>query len=149
MLVHVNHVAGDDRFGVFVVPIPGGLEGYCCPISYWGVSATSEQEEAAWTFINWFFSNTDVYGSVLQADGLNSVTKEAVTYELGPVATKMVENLNGLTLYPEIQSLSGDEVIDAQIVNETCKAMQLIFTGMDCEEAMQTVQDLQDMLNNN
>ena len=52
-----------------------------------------------------------------------------------------------MTLYPEIQSLSGDEIIDAQIVNETCKAMQLIFTGTDVTEAMQTVQDLQDMIN--
>ena len=141
--------AGDDRFGVFVLPIPGGLEGYCCPISYWGVSATSQNEEAAWTFINWFFSTQDVYASVLQADGLNSVTKEAVTYELGPVATKMVQNLEGLTLYPEIQSMSGDEVVDAQITNETCKAMQLIFTGTDVATAMQSVQDLQDMINMN
>ena len=139
--------AGDDRFGVFVLPIPGGLEGYCCPISYWGVSATSEQPEAAWSFINWFFSTPEAYSSVLKADGLNSVTKNAVTYELGPVATKMVQNLDGMTLYPEIQSLSGDEIIDAQIVNETCKAMQLIFTGTDVTEAMQTVQDLQDMIN--
>ena len=59
----------------------------------------------------------------------------------------MVQNLDGMTLYPEIQSLSGDEIIDAQIVNETCKAMQLIFTGTDVTEAMQTVQDLQDMIN--
>ena len=42
---------------------------------------------------------------------------------------------------------TGGEIIDAQIVNETCKAMQLIFTGTDVTEAMQTVQDLQDMIN--
>ncbi len=139
--------AGDDRFGVFVVPNPDGLNTYCAPMVYWGVSAESKQQEAAWTFLNWFFTTPEIYGKVLQADGLNSTTKEPVTYELGPVATKMVSNLDGMVLVPELQSMAGDQVLDAQITNETCKAMQLIFTGMDVTEAMQTVQDLQDMIN--
>ena len=137
--------AGDDRFGVFIVPNKHGIEGYCCPVSYWGVSAQSKNEEAAWTFVRWFFSTPEAYCTLLQADGLNSTTKQAVTYEQGPVMTKFVQNLEGKTLYPEIVKVVGDNMLPGGVENATCTAMQLIFTGMDVEEALQTVQDAQDM----
>lgn len=137
--------AGDDRFGVFMVPDKEGINGYCCPVSYWGVSSQSENEEAAWTFIRWLFSTPDAYRVLLQADGLNSTTKEAVTYPQGPVMTKFVQNLEGKTLYPEIVKVVGDNILPAGVEGATCTAMQLIFTGTPVEEALQTVQDAQDM----
>lgn len=137
--------AGDDRFGVFIVPDKQGINGYCCPISYWGVSSQSENEEAAWTFVRWLFSTPEAYCTLLQADGLNSTTKEAVTYEQGPVMTKFVQNLEGKVLYPEIVKVVGDNMLPAGVESATCTAMQLIFTGVDVEEALQTVQDAQEM----
>jgi len=140
--------AGNENFGVFVIPSPDGADGYCCPVSYWGVSAKSQQEEAAWTFIKWFFTNKEAYGLLLKADGLNSTTKDPVTYEQGPVMTKFVKNLEGLELYPEIVKAVGDNSLPGGIENALCKAMQMIFTGMDITEAMQSVQNEQEMAMN-
>lgn len=137
--------ANDDRFGVFMVPDKEGINGYCCPISYWGVYAQTKNEDAAWTFIHWLFSTPEAYCTLLQADGLNSTTKEAVTYEQGPVMTKFVQNLEGKTLYPELVKVVGDNILPSGVEGATCTAMQLIFTGTPVEEALQLVQDAQDM----
>ncbi len=138
--------AGNTDFGVFVVPQPSGAQTYCAANSYWGVHSGSKNLEAAWQFIRWFFSTPEVYGKVLAADGLYSTTKEPVSYEQGALMTKFVENLEDMTLVPEIIKVTGDYAVHSATEGELNKSLQNIFIGKDAATEMAAFQDLYDMM---
>lgn len=124
--------AGNKDFGVFAMPSPYGYEQYCAPVSYYAVYAGSENKDAAWAFIRYFLGgNTQAYRNYLKADGLNSTTKEAVTYEQGPLKEKFVNNWADWEMVPELEKQVGDFALSNDIVNVYLKGMQNIFNGAD------------------
>ena len=86
-----------DEFGVFALPTMDGSKITVSDASYWEVLKNSlKNKDAAFEFIKYVFGeNTEPYKAYLQSDGLYSTTKEEVTYEQGPVTTKMLQNVEG------------------------------------------------------
>ena len=128
-----------DDFGTFMMPTPSGAKTYCTMPQYWGVSETCENKEAAFKFCEYVLGgNPDIYRYYLQADGTFSVTKESVTYEMGPVQTEFVNNLEGYTLVPEAMKVVGDNAFPTGFEDYTLKSLQNIFTGADVEQELST-----------
>lgn len=128
-----------DDFGTFMMPTPSGAKTYCTMPQYWGVSETCENKEAAFKFCEYVLGgNPDIYRYYLQADGTFSVTKEPVTYEMGPVQTEFVNNLEGYTLVPEAMKVVGDNAFPTGFEDYTLKSLQNIFTGADVEQELST-----------
>lgn len=128
-----------DDFGTFMMPAPSGAKTYCTMPQYWGVSETCENKEAAFKFCEYVLGgNPDIYRYYLQADGTFSVTKEPVTYEMGPVQTEFVNNLEGYTLVPEAMKVVGDNAFPTGFEDYTLKSLQNIFTGADVEQELST-----------
>lgn len=128
-----------DDFGTFMMPTPSGAKTYCTMPQYWGVSETCENKEAAFKFCEYVLGgNPDIYRYYLQADGTFSVTKEPVTYEMGPVQTEFVNNLEGYTLVPEAMKVVGDNAFPTGFEDFTLKSLQNIFTGADVEQELST-----------
>lgn len=128
-----------EDFGTFMMPTPSGAKTYCTMPQYWGVSETCENKEAAFKFCEYVLGgNPDVYRDYLQADGTFSVTKEPVTYEMGPVQTEFVNNLKGYTLVPEAMKVVGDNAFPTGFEDFTLKSLQNIFTGADVEQELST-----------
>lgn len=128
-----------DDFGTFMMPTPSGAKTYCTMPQYWGVSETCENKEAAFKFCEYVLGgNPDIYRYYLQADGTFSVTKDPVTYEMGPVQTEFVNNLEGYTLVPEAMKVVGDNAFPTGFEDYTLKSLQNIFTGADVEQELST-----------
>ena len=128
-----------DDFGTFMMPAPSGAKTYCTMPQYWGVSETCENKEAAFKFCEYVLGgNPDIYRYYLQADGTFSVTKDPVTYEMGPVQTEFVNNLEGYTLVPEAMKVVGDNAFPTGFEDYTLKSLQNIFTGADVEQELST-----------
>lgn len=128
-----------DDFGTFMMPTPSGAKTYCTMPQYWGVSETCENKEAAFKFCEYVLGgNSDIYRYYLQADGTFSVTKDPVTYEMGPVQTEFVNNLEGYTLVPEAMKVVGDNAFPTGFEDYTLKSLQNIFTGADVEQELST-----------
>ena len=128
-----------DDFGTFMMPTPSGAKTYCTMPQYWGVSETCENKEAAFKFCEYVLGgNPEIYKYYLQADGTFSVTKDPVTYEMGPVQTEFIENLEGYTLVPEAMKVVGDNAFPTGFEDFTLKSLQNIFTGADVEEELST-----------
>jgi ABC-type glycerol-3-phosphate transport system substrate-binding protein len=124
--------AKNTNFGVFAVPNPDGVNTYCTAISYWGVSASCQNKEAAFTFVKYVLGgNPDVYRGYLSADGLSSTTKTPVTYEQGLLMNKFVSNWSDFTLVPEITKVCGDYALPSGMENYINKSLQNIFSGSD------------------
>ncbi len=126
-----------DDLGVFVVPAPSGAKSYCTMPQYWGVSETCEHKEEAFKFCEYVLGgNEDIYRYYLQADGTYSVTKEPVTYEMGPIQTEFVENYNDCELVPEIMKVVGDITMPSGFEDFTCKSLQNVFTGASIDDEL-------------
>lgn len=132
--------AGNEGFGVFCLPSPDGLTTYCTDVGYWGVTEQSKNKEAAFQFIEYYFSHPEVNQILLEADGWSSTTKEPVTYEQGPLMTKFVENLSDWTLVPEIVKVTGDYAIPAGFQDEVDKMLQNVFVGKDIQAELDALQ---------
>ena len=129
----------DADFGSFMMPAPSGAKTYCTMPQYWGVSETCENKEAAFKFCEYVLGgNEDIYRYYLQADGTFSVTKEPVTYEMGPVQTAFVDALEGYTLVPEAMKVVGDLSFPTGFEDFTLKSLQNIFTGADVDAELAT-----------
>ena len=129
----------EDEMGVFVVPAPSGVKNYCTMPGYWGVSETCENKEAAFKFCEYVLGgNKELYQYYLQADGVYSVTKEPVDYDMGPIQTKFYKNYDGYELVPEIMKVVGDTAIPTGFEDYTLKSLQNIFTGADIEDELST-----------
>lgn len=123
--------AGNDEIGVFPIPSPTGNKSYCSIIHYWAVSSMCKNPEAAWRFINYVFSNPDVISVYFEADGLNSVTREPVSYARGPLMTKFIENWADYATVLEIGETAGDYAIPSAMMSIVYKSLQNIFNGAD------------------
>lgn len=123
---------GNEDFGVFAVPTMDGSKIAVADSSYWGVSESCENKDAAFQFVKYVFDeNQDVYKSYLQSDGLYSTTKKAVTYEQGPVTTKFVENIADWDSVQEIIKLPGENAVPSGMQSFMDKSFQNIFNGAD------------------
>ncbi len=131
---------GNQDYGVFVVPNPDGKDdSYCVNIGYWGVSEKCENKDAAFTFVKYVLGgNPDIYRHYLEADGLFSSTVKPVTYELGDVMGKFVENLEGKTRLPEITLAAGEYGMPSGWYAYVCKSMQNIYNGADISAELST-----------
>jgi len=128
----------NSNLGSFVIPTPFDNNSYDTANIYWGVSESSANKEAAFRFVDYVLGgNEDVYRTFLQADGYGSTTKEAVTYEQGPVMTEFLSNYEGRTLVPEITKVIGDGAIPAGLEDMINKAMQAIYTGADVKTELE------------
>ena len=126
------------NLGSFVIPTPFNNKSYDTANIYWGVSEASANKEAAFRFVDYVLGgNEDVYRTFLQADGYGSTTKEAVTYEQGPVMTEFLANYMGRTLVPEITKVIGDGAIPAGLEDMINKSMQSIYTGADVKTELE------------
>lgn len=139
--------AGSTDFGVFAVPHPDGLKTYPADVTTMGVHAESENLDAAWKFIKWFYSNPEIYSGYLKADGLLSVTKEPVTYEQGPVMDKFIANLSDWTLVTEVLLAKGEYAPPAGMEDECNKILQNIYNGKDAESELAALQVQFELLN--
>ncbi|MDC7287576.1 extracellular solute-binding protein [Blautia schinkii] len=127
-----------DKFGVFVMPTPSGASSYCTMPGYWAVSETCENKEAAFTFCEYVLGgNKDLYSYYLQADGVYSVTKEPVTYEMGTLQTEFLENYDNMEVVPEITKLVGDYKLPSGFEDYTWKSLQNVFTGADVKTELE------------
>lgn len=134
-----NDGYSEEEIGVFVVPAPSGAKNYCTMPGYWGVSETCEHKEEAFKFCEYVLGgNTELYAYYLKADGTYSVTKEPVTYEMGPIQTKFVENYDSVELVPEIMKVVGDITMPTGFEDFTCKSLQNVFTGADVTAELET-----------
>ncbi|MDO5423066.1 MAG: extracellular solute-binding protein [Eubacteriales bacterium] len=121
-----------DQFGAFMMPTPTGAKSYCTMPGYWAVSETCENKEAAFTFCEYVLGgNEDLYRYYLQADGVYSVTKEPVTYEMGTLQTEFRNNYDGMDVVPEITKVVGDYKLPSGFEDYTWKSLQNVFTGAD------------------
>lgn len=126
--------SSNTEIGCFPVPNFNGEKTYCAAISYWGVYQESKNKEAAFQFVDYILGgNADVYKQYLSADGWASVTKEAVTYDRGPLMTQFISNWADYTLVPEITKIVGDYALPTGIEEYILKSMQNIFTGADVD----------------
>ena len=125
---------GNEDFGVFAVPTMDGSKIAVADSSYWGVSETSKNKDAAFKFIKYVFDeNQDVYKTYLESDGLYSTTKKAVTYDQGPVTTKFVDNIADWDTVQEIIKLPGENAVPSGMQSFMDKSFQNIFNGADVE----------------
>ena len=128
-----------DEFGVFMMPTPSGAKTYCTMPQYWGVAEACENKEAAFQFCEYVLGgNEDIYRYYLQADGTFSVTKTPVTYDMGPVQTEFINNLEGYELVPEAMKVVGDDAFPTGFEDFTLKSLQNIFTGADVDAELAT-----------
>ena len=128
-----------DDFGTFMMPTPSGAKTYCTMPQYWGVAETCKNKEAAFKFCEYVLGgNPDIYKYYLQADGTFSVTKTPVTYDMGPVQTEFIKNLEGYELVPEAMKLVGDDAFPTGFEDYTLKSLQNIFTGADVDKELST-----------
>ena len=112
-----------EEIGVFVMPVPSGAKTYCTMPQYWAVSESCKNKEEAFRFCEYVLGgNKEIYQYYLKADGTYSVTKEPVTYEMGPIQTEFIKNYEGYELVPEI----------------TLRSLQNIFAGADVKEELST-----------
>ena len=82
-----------EEIGVFVMPVPSGAKTYCTMPQYWAVSESCKNKEEAFRFCEYVLGgNKEIYQYYLKADGTYSVTKEPVTYEMGPIQTEFIKN---------------------------------------------------------
>jgi len=132
--------AGNTDFGVFMVPHPDGLKTYAAKVTTMGVHAESKNLDAAWQFVRWFFNNPEIYSAYLKADGLMSVTKEAVTYEQGPLMNKLVADLADWTVVTEVLVAKGEYAPPAGMEDECCKILQNVFIGKDAATELEALQ---------
>lgn len=124
----------NEDFGVFVVPAMDGSEICVADCSYWGVSETCENKDAAFQFIKYVFDeNQEVYQAYLQSDGLYSTTKNAVSYDQGAVTTKFVANISGWETVQEIVKLPGEYAAPSGMQSYMDKSFQNIFNGADIQ----------------
>lgn len=129
----------NDDFGVFVVPTMDGSKITVADCSYWGVSESCENKDAAFQFIKYVFDeNQEVYKAYLQSDGLYSTTKKAVSYEQGPVTTKFVENISGWDSVQEIIKLPGEYAAPSGMQSFMDKSFQNIFNGADVQSEVES-----------
>lgn len=130
---------GNADFGVFALPTMSGDKITIADCSYWGVSEECENKDAAFQFIKYVFDeNQDVYKTYLQSDGLYSTTKNAVTYEQGPVTTKMLENVAGWPTVQEIIKLPGEFAAPSGMQSYMDKSFQNIFNGSDVQSEVES-----------
>lgn len=128
-----------DNLGVFVVPASSGAKSYCTMPQYWGVSETCKYKEEAFKFCEYVLGgNKDIYTYYLKADGTYSVTKDPVSYEMGPIQTEFVDNYKDKELVPEIMKVVGDTAMPSGFEDFTCKSLQNIFTGADLDKELAT-----------
>ncbi|MCD8014007.1 MAG: extracellular solute-binding protein [Lachnospiraceae bacterium] len=124
--------AGNEDFGVFIVPAMDGSEIAIGNASTWAVYKDSKNQDAAWEFIKYIFGeDTSGYQAWLECDGLFSTTVEAVTYEMGPVTTKFLENIEGYTVKSELNAITGDYAFPSGMSSFMDKSFQNIFSGAD------------------
>lgn len=98
------------------MPVPSGAKTYCTMPQYWAVSESCENKEEAFRFCQYVLGgNKEIYQYYLKADGTYSVTKEPVTYEMGPIQTEFVKNYEGYELVPEIMKVAGDTAMPSRI----------------------------------
>lgn len=129
----------NDEFGVFVLPTMDGSKITISDASYWGVSETCKNKDAAFEFIKYIFDeNQEPYKAYLQSDGLYSTTKKAVTYEQGPVTTKMLENIEGWDIVQEIVKLPGENAVPNGMQSYMDKSFQNIFNGADVKTEVES-----------
>jgi ABC-type glycerol-3-phosphate transport system substrate-binding protein len=106
---------------------------------YWGVSETCKNKEAAFKFCEYVLGgNKDIYKYYLQADGTFSVTKDPVSYDMGPLQTAFVDNYKDYKLVGEIMKVAGDTSMPSGFEDFTCKSLQNIFTGANVSEELKT-----------
>lgn len=123
---------GNEDFGVFAVPTMDGSKIAVADSSYWGVSESCENKDAAFAFVRYVFDeNQDVYKTYLQSDGLYSTTKKSISYEQGPVTTKFVENIADWASVQEIIKLPGENAVPSGMQSFMDKSFQNIFNGAD------------------
>lgn len=129
--------AENDDFGVFVVPTMDGSKVAIGNASTWGVYKDSKNQDAAWAFIKHIFgTDTKPYADWLACDGLFSTTKEPVTYPMGPVTTKFIENVEGYDVKMEICGTPGDYVIPSGMQSFIDKSHQNTFNGADVSKEL-------------
>ena len=145
--------SGDDAYAkenIAVAPFPTTDKTYCTMPQYWAVSETCENKEAAFTFCEYVLGgNPELYQYYLQADGLYSITKEPVTYDMGPLQTQFVENFSDYTQVPEIVKLPGDYALPTGLEDFIHKSCQNIYTGADVATEVATWDAEYDKLMNN
>lgn len=130
------------KFGVFTMPTPSGASSYCTMPGYWAVSEDCQNKEAAFTFCEYVLGgNTDIYQYYLKADGIYSVTKDAVTYDMGDLQTQFLKNYDGMQVVPEITKLVGDYKLPSGFEDYTWKSLQNIFNGADVATELKTWDD--------
>lgn len=124
----------NEDFGVFVLPTIDGSEITVADCSYWGVSETCKNKDAAFQFIKYVFDeNQEPYKAYLQSDGLYSATKKAVAYEQGPTTTKLLDNIAGWETVQEIIKLPGEFAAPSGMQSFMDKSFQNIFNGADVQ----------------
>ncbi|MDD3338785.1 MAG: extracellular solute-binding protein [Lachnospiraceae bacterium] len=129
----------NEDFGVFAVPTIDGSKTTVADCSYWGVSETCKNKDAAFKFIKYVYGdNTDVYKAYLQSDGLYSTTKEPVTYEQGPVTTKFIDNIKDWDTVQEIIVLPGEYAAPSGMQSFMDKSFQNIFNGGDVQSEVES-----------
>ncbi|MCD7744622.1 MAG: ABC transporter substrate-binding protein [Lachnospiraceae bacterium] len=129
--------AENEDFGVFVVPTMDGTDVAIGNASSWAVYKDSKNQDAAWEFIKYVFGeDTTGYRGWLESDGLFSTTVESVTYEMGPVTTKFLENIEGYTIYSELNAIIGDYSFPSGMSSFMEKSFQNIFSGADVSDEL-------------
>ena len=122
-----------------MMPTPSGVKSYCTMPGYWAVSDTCENKEAAFTFCEYVLvGNEELYRYYLQADGVYSVTKEPVTYEMGALQTEFLGNYEGISVVPEITKVVGDYKLPSGFEDYTWKSLQNVFTGANVKTELET-----------
>ena len=128
-----------EEIGVFVMPVPSGAKTYCTMPQYWAVSESCKNKEEAFRFCEYVLGgNKEIYQYYLKADGTYSVTKEPVTYEMGPIQTEFIKNYEGYELVPEIMKVAGDMAVPSGFEDFTLRSLQNIFAGADVKEELST-----------
>lgn len=125
------------NIGTFVCPTPSGVKNYCTMPQYWGVSNTCKNKDAAFKFCDYVLGgNTEIYKYYLAGDGNASVTKTPVTYDMGPVQTQFVKNLEDHKLVPEITKVVGDSALPNGFEDYLNKSLQTILVGSDVSKTL-------------
>lgn len=124
--------SGNEDFGVFAVPTLDGSKIAIGNTATWAVYKDTKNQEAAWEFIKYTLGeNKEGYAGWLACDGLFSTTKEPVTYEMGPVTSKYLENIEGYEIKCEINQTRGDFVVPTGMQSFIDKSHQNTFSGAD------------------
>lgn len=129
--------ANNNDIGAFVMPAKTGVKSYCTMPQYWAVSNTSKHKDAAFKFCEYVLGgNKEIYKYYLQADGTFPVTKDTVTYDLGPLQTKYMDNYKGYKEVPEITKVVGDNSLPTGWEDFQLKSLQKIFVGADISQEL-------------